>query len=124
MKRIIFTILSVLFGLQFVNAGLNKFFNYIPVPEEIPEEVLKDFQAITEIVWLMPLIGIAEIVGGLLVIIPKTRTLGALVLFPVMVGILCTHIFVDTTALPLVLIYLALLLWILFESREKIKALF
>ena len=124
MKRIFFTILSVLFGLQFINAGLNKFFNYIPVPDEIPEEMLKDFQAITEIVWLMPLIGITEILGGILVIIPKTRVLGALVLFPVMIGILCTHIFVDTTALTLVLVYLVILLWILYESRGKLKALF
>lgn len=32
MKQKIITVVSVLFGLMFINAGLNKFFNYMPVP--------------------------------------------------------------------------------------------
>ncbi|WP_149276538.1 DoxX family membrane protein [Pareuzebyella sediminis] len=119
MKQKILTVLSVLFGLLLINGGLNKFFNYMPPPDDISEAMLKDFGALTEIVWLMPLLGIAEIVGGILIAIPKTRALGAVVIFPVAVGILLTHIFVDTDGLIIALVIWAVLIWILFENRGK-----
>jgi len=123
-KNKILTGVSVLFGLLLINGGLNKFFNYMPVPDDIAEEMLKDMNAIVEISWLMPLIALAEITGGLLIIFPKTRAFGAVVVFPVMVGVLLTHIFVDPSGLPIALVIWAILLWILFENREKYKHLF
>jgi uncharacterized membrane protein YphA (DoxX/SURF4 family) len=48
---------------------------------------MKLFAAFGEISWLMPLVGIVEVIGGLLFIFPKTRALGAIVILPVMVGI-------------------------------------
>jgi uncharacterized membrane protein YphA (DoxX/SURF4 family) len=90
MKRIILFVLCLLVGLMFINSGLNKFFNYMPMPKDMPEASMKMFTAIMEIKWLMPLIGTAEIVGGILFILPKYRALGALILFPVLVGILLT----------------------------------
>lgn len=124
MKKIIFNVLSVLLGLMMLNSGLNKFFNYIPVPDDLPENVMKDGAAMMEIEWLMPLIAVAEILGGLLVIIPKARALGALVLFPVMVGILLTHLFVAPDGLIIALALWAILLWVLYENREKYAPLF
>ena len=124
MKQKILTVLSVLLGLLLINGGLNKFFNYMPVPEDMAEEIVKDFNAIMEISWLMPLIAIAEIIGGLLIIFPKTRALGAVVLFPIMVGILLTHIFVDLSGLPIAIVIWAIFLWIIFENREKYKPMF
>ncbi|HLW41417.1 MAG TPA: DoxX family protein [Flavobacterium sp.] len=124
MKQKILTVLSVLFGLLLLNGGLNKFFNYMPVPEDMAEEMVKDFGAIMEISWLMPLIAIAEIIGGLLIIFPKTRALGAVVIFPVAVGILLTHIFVDTSGLLIALVIWAILLWIIYENREKYRPMF
>jgi uncharacterized membrane protein YphA (DoxX/SURF4 family) len=119
MKNKILFVLSLLFGLMFINAGLNKFFFYMPMPEDAPAEGMKDFAAMMEISWLLPLIAVAEIIGGILVIIPKTRALGALVIFPVMVGILLTHIFVDIAALPIAAVLAAILGWIMYENREK-----
>src|SRR5690606_39490825 len=101
MKRKILFTLSLLMGLMFIQAGLNKFLNFAPVPEDIPEEVMKDFVAITEIVWLISLIAVAEILGGILVIFSMTRALGALVLFPVMVVILLAHCLVNSIGLGL-----------------------
>jgi len=124
MKQKILTIVSVLFGLIMLNAGLNKFFNYMPAPEDLPEPMMNDFMAFMEISWLMPLIAIAEIVGGVLFMIPRTRALGALVIFPVMVGILLTHIIVEPSGLPIALILWAILLWAMWENREKYKPLF
>lgn len=119
MKSKILTVLSTLVGLLMINGGLNKFLNYIPVPEGLPEEVIKDGMAMMEISWLMPLIAIAEIAGGLLLIFPKTRALGVLILFPVMVGVLLNHITVAPSGLPMVLVIWAILIWIICENRQK-----
>ena len=119
MKNKILQILSIVFGLLLVNGGLAKILKYMPIPTNLPEEVMKDNAALAEISWLMPLVAVAEFVGGLLIIYPKTRALGVLVVFPVMVGVLLIHIFVDPGNLPVALVIWAILLWIIFENREK-----
>lgn len=119
MKKTILLVLSVLLGLFLVNAGLNKFFNYMPMPDNMPEAIVKDSMAMMEIEWLMPLIAWAEIIGGLLLAIPKTRALGALVIFPVMAGILLTHIFVAPDGLLMAIIMWVVLLWIMIDNKDK-----
>ena len=65
MKQKILNGLSILFGLLLINGGLDKFFHYMPVPEGLPEGLIKDTEALMEIGWLMPLIGAVEVIGGL-----------------------------------------------------------
>ncbi len=123
MKQKILLVLSILFGLMFINAGLNKFFNYMPVPDDLPEGLIKVMGAFMEIGWLLPLIGIAEIVGGILVMTNKFRALGAIIILPVMVGIVLTHIVNAPSGLPMALVLFAVLLWILYENRGKYRHL-
>jgi uncharacterized membrane protein YphA (DoxX/SURF4 family) len=118
-KSKVLFVLALLFGLMFINAGLDKFFHYMPMPKDMPEKMMKAFGAFMEIGWLMPLVGIAELIGGILIIIPKTRALGALIIFPVMVGIFLTNIVQDKTGLPIVIILSAILGWVMYENREK-----
>jgi len=119
MKNKILFIASLLFGLMFINAGLNKFLNYMPMPDDMPENLMKTFNALMEIGWLMPLVGFAEIVGGVLFIVPKTRALGAMIIFPIIVGILLTSTVTDPSGLPLALVFVAVELWVIYENREK-----
>jgi uncharacterized membrane protein YphA (DoxX/SURF4 family) len=119
MKNKILLVLGILFGLMFINSGLNKFFNYMPMPEEMPESMIKLMTAFVQIGWLMPLVAVAEIVGGLLFMIPRFRPLGAIVIFPVIVGILLTHIVNAPSGLPIALVLLAINVWVIFEHREK-----
>ncbi|HDZ14560.1 MAG TPA: DoxX family membrane protein, partial [Pricia sp.] len=118
-KTKVLFVAALLVGLMFINAGLNKFLNYMPMPEEMPEKMLNAMKAFMEIGWLLPLVGLAEIIGGLLLVIPKTRALGALIIFPVMIGITLTNIFQDSSGLPIVLILWAILIWIMIENRKK-----
>lgn len=122
MKQKITFVLSLLFGLMFINAGLNKFLNYMPMPDHMPEKMLKAMAAMMEIGWLMPLVAVAEILGGILIIFPKTRALGALIIFPVMVGIVLTNTVIDTSGLPIALVLTAVLLWIMYDNRGKYQA--
>ncbi len=117
--KIVKTILFSLFGLLLLNSGLNKFLHYMPVPEGLPEAVVKDNEAFAEISWLMPLVGLAEILGGLLILVPATRAIGALVVFPVMVGVLLTHLTVAPEGLVMALVLWAILLWIILDNKHK-----
>jgi len=66
MKNKTLLVLSVLFGLMFINAGLNKFLNYMPVTADMSEGILNIMGEMMEISWLMPLIAVVEIIGGIL----------------------------------------------------------
>lgn len=119
MKKKILFVVSLLFGLMFINSGLNKFFNYMPMPKEMPEDMMKLFAAFMTIGWLMPLVAITEIVGGILFITNKYRALGALIIFPVNIGILLTHIVNAPSGLPIAVVLMAINIWVIIENREK-----
>ena len=119
MKTKILSVLSFLFGSLFIVTGLNKFLFFMPMPSNVPEKMAKALAAFIEIGWLIPLIGIAEIIGGLLIIFPRTRALGALVIFPVMVGIFLTNIVQDSRGLPMGLALSAILILIIASNWKK-----
>lgn len=123
MKTKIYNVLCVIFGLLLINGGLDKFLHYMPVPENLPAELVKDTAAFMEISWLMPLIGSVELLGGLLVIIPRTRALAAILVTPVMTGVLFTHFTVAPDGIPVVIVIWLILGWIIFENRGKYLAL-
>lgn len=121
--KIFKTIVAILFGLMFLNAGLNKFFYYMPMPE-LSEQQMKIFEAFGTITWLFPLIGIIEIIGGILFIIPKLRALGAIIILPVMVGILLHHITLEPSGLIIAIGLFAINIWMMIDNREKYEPLF
>lgn len=124
MKQKITFVICLLFGLMFLNSGLNKFFTYMPMPEELPEEMMKMSTAMAEIGWLFPLVGIVEIMGGILFIIPKYRAFGAVVIFPIMVGIVLTHSTAAPSGLPVALLLLLINLWVVYDNRTKYAPMF
>lgn len=119
MKKKILFVLSLLLGLMFINAGLNKFFNYLPVPENMPEDSMRMFTAMMQIGWLMPLLASVELIGGVLFIIPRVRALGAAVLAPVIAGIMITHFTVAPEGLPIAIPIFLVYLWVVYENRHK-----
>ncbi|TAH06514.1 MAG: DoxX family membrane protein [Sphingobacteriia bacterium] len=119
MKQKILFVACLLFALIFINAGLNKFFNYMPMPADLPESMKKLMAAFMQTSWLMPLVGVVEVIGGVLFVIPKYRALGAITVFPVTIGILLTNIINAPSGLPIALVLLAINLWAIIENREK-----
>jgi uncharacterized membrane protein YphA (DoxX/SURF4 family) len=124
MKKKVLFVVSLLFGLMFINAGLNKFFNYMPMPDDMPESMVKLMTAISQITWLIPLVGVVEVVGGILFITNRYRALGAIIIFPVLIGILFINIISAPSGLPIALVLLAICLWAMYENREKYAPLF
>jgi uncharacterized membrane protein YphA (DoxX/SURF4 family) len=119
MKSKILFVLCLLTGLMFINAGLNKFLNYMPMPKDMPQNMVKVMQAYMEIGWIMPLVGVAEIVGGLLLIFARTRALGAVVLVPILTGILLANISMAPSGLPIALVLTAIVVWAIIDNWEK-----
>ena len=119
MKRIALFIVCLLFGLLMIVSGLNKFLNFMPVPEDLPQEMVEIMQHMMAIGWLMPLVGLVEIIGGILFIIPKTRALGAVIIFPVVVGILLTHVVNEPSGMPMAIVIFLINIWVLIENRAK-----
>jgi len=119
MKSKILFVLCLLTSLMFINAGLDKFLHYMPMPKEMPEKMVKTGKAFMEIGWLMPLVGAVEILGGLLLIFPRTRALGAVVIVPVLTGILLANISMAPSGLPIVFALIAIIVWVIIDNREK-----
>jgi len=117
-KKIILHVLAGLLGLMMINTGLNKLFQYIPVPE-LSEPALKLMGAFVESKWIMPLLAISEIIGGILFIVPRTRALGAIVLFPIVVGIFLFHAVLDPSAMGMTTTILLVNLAVIAENYKK-----
>ncbi|WP_271785037.1 DoxX family protein [Aquimarina algiphila] len=118
MKNKILTVLCILFGLMMINSGLNKFFDYMPMPEMSEEmmQIISDFMTIK---WIFPLVAIIEIIGGALIAIPKTRAFGALVILPVIVGIFIHHLVHDLSGIGIALILFAINIWAIVANWNK-----
>lgn len=113
-------VICILFGAMFINAGLNKFIMYMPAPE-LKGELLKVSEAMASIKWLLPLVGLIEVLGGLLFIIPRTRALGAIMILPVMVGVVLQNAIYSPATLSIAGVLFLINLYILFDERRKYK---
>ena len=119
MKNKILFVLCLLTSLMFVSAGLDKYLHYFPIPKDMPEKAVKAGAVLMSIGWLMPIVGAAEIIGGLLLIFKKTRALGAIVLLPVLFGIVLATISMNPSGLPIVAVLLAVIIWVIAENWKK-----
>ncbi len=118
--KIFKTIVFKLFALMFMNAGLDKFLHYMPVPP-MSEEMQKIFGAMTTLKWIIPLVGSIELTSGILVLFPKTRILGALMIFPVLIGILIHNATFMPEGLIIAGVLFLIEIWMLIDNKDKIK---
>ena len=86
-------IISVLTGLLFIAGGLFYFFGTLP-PQPPEDSLPGKFMAAFGPTGYMNFVKVLEILGGLLLVAPKTRNLGLLILGPIILNILCFHAFV------------------------------
>ena len=127
MKKYPPIIAGILLGLLFVMSAVVVLFNLVkapPPPEGSPAAMF--FGAFGPTGYLT-FVKIFELVGGILVAIPKTRNLGLLVLGPIIVNILAFHIFVaggfKDLLNPMLLIIVALSLYLLWVGRKNFAGL-
>lgn len=88
------TIIRFLLGLMMFVFGVNKFLQFMPMPA-LPEGAGEFMGALAKSGYIMPIVGIVEIITGILLLINKFKALALIVLFPVMLNAFLFHLFLD-----------------------------
>jgi putative oxidoreductase len=116
---------GILLGLLFVMSAVTILFNLADIPEMPKDSAIAHFMAATGPTGFMKFVKIFELLGGIFIMIPRTRNLGLLFLGPIIVNILAFHQFVagDGIFQPMLLGVVALSLFLLWTERAKWKAL-
>jgi putative oxidoreductase len=120
-------IAAVLLGLLFIVFGLNFFLKFIPIPQAPAGSPPALFMGALYTTGYLAFVKVLEIVGGILVAIPKTRNIGLLVLGPIIVNILCFHIFLTKGATlidPMNILICVLGAFLLWSGRKAFSGLF
>ena len=127
MKKYPPIIAGIVLGLLFVMSAVMVLFNLVkapPPPEGSPAAMF--FGAFAPTGYLT-FVKMFELVGGLVVMIPRLRNFGLLLLGPVIVNILAFHILIaggfKDLLNPMILIMLVLALYLLWVGRKNFASL-
>lgn len=119
-------IAGVVLGLLFLMSSVVVLFNLAPVPE-LPEGTpMAMFMAAFAPTGYLHMIKVFELLGGILVAIPKTRNFGLLILGPIIVNILAYHLFImngEGLFNPMILVIAFLALYLLWVGRKAFAGL-
>lgn len=119
-------IAGVLLGLLFVASGMVVLLKLVTIPAEAAGSPAAHFMSALGPTGYMSFIKVLEVLGGVLVAVPRTRRLGLLVLGPIIVNILAYHLFVMAGKglfQPPLLILVALATYLLWVERKAFLAL-
>lgn len=113
-------IARLVLGVIFAVMGFNGFFHFIPMPE-MPEAAGGFMGALAATGYMMPLIKIVEIVGGLLLLMGRYIPLGIALLAPVIVNIVLFHLFLAPSGLPIALLLLVAEIYLVWSYRDVFR---
>ena len=122
------TIAGALLGLLFIMSSVVVLFNLIP-PDKMPKPPTPEaemFMGALGPTGYLTFIKVIELIGGLLVAIPKTRNYGLLALGPIILNILAYHAFVakgQELFSPMLIGIVLLALYLLWVGRKPFAAL-
>jgi uncharacterized membrane protein YphA (DoxX/SURF4 family) len=126
MKKYLPNLAGILLGLCFLAASIPVLFNLISIPQ-LPEGTpAAHFMAAFVPTGYLKFVKLFEFVGGLLVLIPRLRNLGLLLLGPVIVNIIAFHALVDDPRHlinPMLDIIIVCALFLLWDARRKFACL-
>ena len=120
MNATVFKVIRIIFGVLLVIFGANKFFNFMPGPQEIPEPVMNYMAALISTKTL-ELVGIVEVVAGLAFVFNKYGGLLAIILMSVSINAVLFHAFLGPADIAGAIVLLALNIVTLFGYREQYK---
>lgn len=126
MKKYLPTIAGILLGLAFLAASIPVLFNLVPFPK-LPEGTpAAHFMAAFVPTGYVKFVKMFEFIGGLLVLVPRLRNIGLLLLGPVIVNIIAFHTLIEDPKHlinPIFGIILVCALFLLWDARKKFAGL-
>ena len=121
MNSKVFMVLRILLGLFVLVFGLNKFLNFMPMPE-LSADAGAYFGALSNSKTLM-LVALVEIIAGLALIFNKYGALLALILMSVSINAVLFHAVLDPGGIGGALVLLILNIAVLIGYKDKYKSL-
>lgn len=118
--------IRLIFGLIFVVFGLNGFFKFIPMPTDIPQDMVTFSSGLMASKYFFPLLKATEVICGLFLVTGYFVPLALVILAPIVINIFLVHAFLNpdmAMAITLVLMQ-AYLSFFARPYSDKIKALF
>jgi putative oxidoreductase len=116
-----------LLGLMFFAFGLMYFLKLVPNPPPPPEgSPMALFMGAFHPTGYLDFVKTLEVLGGVLVAIPRTRNFGLLVLGPIIVNILAFHVFITKGAdlvNPILIVIVLLAIFLLWTERKAFAGL-
>ena len=120
------TVAGILLGLLFIMSAVVVLFGLAPTPTMPEGTPIAMFMTAFATTGYLTFIKVLELLGGILVAIPKTRNIGLLVIGPIIVNILAFHAFItkgEGLFNPLLLFIVALALYLLWVGRKAFAGL-
>ena len=121
MCKIITLIASILLGGAFILFGLNFFLQFMSVDGPAEGSNAAAFIGVLYTSGYLGFIKILEVIGGVLVILPKTRNLGLLILGPIIINIIAYYYFIKSSFDWDIAILAALALLLLIKQGKHFK---
>ena len=114
-------IAALLLGGLFIMSASVVLLGMAPTPELPKDTAIASFMAAFGPTGYMTFVKVLELLGGLLVLLPRTRNVGLLILGPIIVNILAFHVFLTKGAGltdPPILVIGVLSAFLLFTERK------
>ena len=121
MCKIITLIASILLGGAFIVFGLNFFLQFMSIDGPAEGSNAAAFIGVLYTTGYLGFVKILEVIGGVLVILPKTRNLGLLILSPIIINIIAYYYFIKNSFDWDIAILAALALLLLIKQGKSFK---
>ncbi len=115
-------ICRLLLGAAFLFFGANILLHFLPQPPMAGDA--GTWSIIMEHSGYMKVIGLLQVIGGILLLVGRYVPLGLTILAPIVLNILFFHVFLMPQGLPLALVFVLLLAFLLFVYRQYFASLF
>lgn len=115
----------IVMGLLFVLYGCSKFYAFMPTPP-MPAPAAEFIGALVKTGYLWYLVGVIEVIGGVCLFFARSRTIGALLLLPIVVNIV-PYLWLLVQALPAFLMggfLVGMEIWLLWSARHTLTRLY
>jgi hypothetical protein len=114
----------VLLGLPMAVFGTNAFLNFIPPPATpLPESAMAFSVALVATGYMMPLIGVTQLLAGVLLVVNRFVPLALVLLAPFLVNAVAFHVFLEPSGRGPVAVFAALELIMLWWHRRAFRPL-
>jgi hypothetical protein len=117
-------VVRILMGLPLVVFGLNAFLNFIPPPQTpLPEGAIAFAGALMNSGYMFQLIGITQLVVGLMLVTNRFVPLALALFAPFIVNSVAFHAFLEPSGQPMALVFLAMELYLAWTYRNSYRSM-